>query len=119
MFPKKHTPKKHGHTTHAHHTTRNHTPKSQYLHTHHARHTTHTKHVHTPYSHHAFKYGRVYLCTYCGRKGHLAKFCFDRINTSNDHIWFLNANIKGPKKIWVPKSTNLLHDIGAHQGSKT
>ena len=39
IFPKKHTPKKHVHTTHTH------TPKSQHLHTHHARHFTHTKHV--------------------------------------------------------------------------
>ena len=36
--------------------------------------------------HHAFLYGKVCTCTCCGRKGHLAKFCYDRINTSNDHI---------------------------------
>ena len=118
MFPKKHTPKKHVHTTHAHHTTHTHNPKSQHIHTHHARHTTHTKYVHTPHSHYAFIYCRVYSCTYCGWKGHLAKFFFDRINTSNEDIWVLNANIIGPKKIWVPKLTNSLLDVGTHQGFK-
>ena len=49
----------------------------------------------------------------------LAKFCFDRINASNNHIWVQNANIIGPKKIWVPKSTNSLFDVGTHQGFKT
>ena len=53
MFPKKHTPKKHVHTAHAHHIIHTHTPKSQHIHAHHVRHTTHTKHVYTPYSHHA------------------------------------------------------------------
>ena len=59
------------------------------------------------------------LIVYCGRKGHLAKFYFDRINTTNDHIRVQKANIIGPKKIWVPKSTNLVIDVGTHQGSKT
>ena len=65
----------HFHARHAHHNTHTHTPNSQHIHTHHARHTTHThtKHVHTPHSHHAFIYGRVYSCTYCDRKGYLAK----------------------------------------------
>ena len=94
----------------AHQSTHTHTPKS-HIHTHHVRHTTHTKHVHTLHSHHAFIYDRVYSCTYYDWKGHLAKFCFDRINASNNHLWVRNANIEGPKKIWIPKSTNLLHDI--------
>ena len=114
LTPKKLTPKKHVHTIYAHYTTQIHTPKSQHIHTHHARQTTYTKHVHTPHSHHAFIYGGIYSCTNCGQKGHLSKFCFDRINASNDYIWVRNANIKGPKKIWVPKLTNLLHDIGTH-----
>ena len=114
MFPEKLTPKKHVHTTHAHHTTHTHTPRSQPLHTHHARLSTHTKHVHTPHTHHTFIYGRIYSCTYCGRKGHLAKFYFDKINASNDQIWVRKSNIIGPKKIWVPKSTTLSFDIGTH-----
>ena len=119
MFPKKLIPKKHVHTTHAHHTTHTHTPKSQHVHTHHARHTTHTKHVYTQHFYLAFIYDRVYSCTCYDQKGRLAKFYFDRINASNDHIWVQNANIIGSKKIWVPKSINSLLDVGTHQGSKT
>jgi len=63
-------------------------------------------------------YGKMYACSYCGRKGYLAKFYFDRINASNNHVWVRNANIKRPKKIWVPKSTNMLHDVGTLQSSK-
>ena len=44
---------------------------------------------------------------------------FDRINTSNNHIWVQKANIIGPMKIWVSKSTNSLLDVSMHQGSKT
>ena len=51
MFSKKNASKKHIHTTHA-----------QTPHIHHA----HKPHVH--HAHHAFKYGRFYKCTYCGRK---------------------------------------------------
>ena len=71
MFSKKNFSKKHIHTTHAH------TSKS---------HTKHAHVSHAHYTHHAFMYGRAYSCTYCDRKGHLAKFCFDRINASNNHI---------------------------------
>jgi len=88
---------------------------------HHATYTihAHVSHAHHAYTHHAFHYGKVYTCTYCGRKGHLVKFCYDRINTSNDHIWVRKTNILGPKKVWVPKSTNLFLKIGTHQGSMT
>ena len=55
--------------------------------------------------------------TYCGRKDHLAKYCYDRINASNDHVWVQKINTPGPKKIWVPKLTPLLIDIGTHQDS--
>ena len=57
MFRKKHTPHMHAHPpwhTHAHHT---HTRDSMYT--------------------------SVYTSTHCGRKGHLAKFCYDRLNISN------------------------------------
>ena len=88
MFPKRHTPRKHVHISH---TTHAHTSQSQHAdtqHTKHARHTkhTHASHAHHTHTHHAFMYGRVYTCTYCGRKDHLAKFCYDRINASNDHV---------------------------------
>ena len=83
---------------------------------------THAKHIHTPHkshvhhAHHAFKYGRFYKCTYCGRKGHLAKFCYDRINGTNNHVWVRSINPHGPKKIWVPKSTPIVFDVsvGSH-----
>ena len=72
MFFKKNASKRHIHTTHAH------TSKS------------HTKHVHIPHAHHAhhaFMCGRIFTCIYCGQKVHLAKFYFDRIIASNNHIW--------------------------------
>ena len=43
-------------------------------------------HTHTPWhthTHHAHKYAHMYTCSYCGRKGHLTKFCFDRVNSTN------------------------------------
>ena len=39
------------------------------MHAHKPQHT-HTSHVHT----HNTMYAHVYICTHCGRKGHLAKF---------------------------------------------
>ena len=60
------------------------------LHAHPPRHT-HAPHVHT---HHM--YAHVYTCTHCGRKGHLAKFCYDRIHDSN----------LATKFVWVRKETN-------------
>ena len=60
----------------------------------------------------------MYSCTYCGRKDHLVKFYYERINASNDHIWARKTNILGSKKIWVPKSTPLLIDIGMHKDSR-
>jgi len=49
----------------------------------------------------------------------LAKFCYDRINASNDNAFVRKTNTLGPKKVWVLKSTNLLLNIGMHQGSET
>ena len=51
--------------------------------------------------------------------GHLAKFCYDHINSMNNHVWVQNTNALGPKKIWVPKLTTQLFDIGIHQDFKT
>ena len=110
IFPKKHIPKKQSHITHTH------VHKSQTSHSHH---TKHPKHVHTSHTHHAFIYGKVYACTYYGRKGHLVKFCYDRLNASHHNVWVRNTNFQGPKKIWVPKSMNLLNDVCTFQGSTT
>ena len=62
---------------------------------------------------------KIYKCTYCGRNDHLAKFCYDHINGTNNHVLVRSTNVIGPKKILVPKSTTLLFDAGTHQGSKT
>ena len=62
-----------------------------HVHAHHTPHT-HASHIHS----HNTMYGHVYTCTHYGRKGHIAKFCYDRINDSN----FAN------KFIWVRKGAN-------------
>ena len=78
----------------------------------------HVSHAHHAYTHHVFLYAKVYTCTYYGQKDHWAKFCYDRINTSNDHILVQKIITLGPKKVWVAKSTNFLLNIGTHQGFK-
>ena len=49
-------------------------------------------------------------------KGHLAKFCYDRLHTSNlvkNFVWVREGtNPHGPNKIWVPKITPPLFDVG-------
>ena len=64
---------------------------------------------------------KVYKCTNCGRKGHLAKFCFDKmhhINFANKNVWVpYKANPQGPKRKWVPKSPPFVFDVG--EGSHT
>ena len=84
----------------------------------HAHLTTHA-HAHHAHTHHAFLYAKVYSCTYCCRKGHLTKFCYDGLNVSNNHVWVRKTNTLGPKKVWVLKSTLLSINVGMHQGSKT
>ena len=59
---------------------------------------THAPHVHT----HNTMYAHVYTCTHFGRKGHLAKFCFDRlhdVNLANNFVWAREgANPMDPKR---------------------
>ena len=95
LFQKKQVPH-----VHAHH--------PQHAYAHFARHDHTHSHVHS----------RVYKCTHCGRKGHLAKFCYDKINTLNfankKNVWVpLDANPRGPKRKWVPKSPPFVFDVGA------
>ena len=52
------------------------------------------------------------MCTHVHiveRKGHLAKFCYDRVhdvNLANRFVWVRKgANPHGPKRVWVPKAT--------------
>jgi len=73
---------------------------------------THASHVHI----HDTMYAHVYTCTRCGRKGRLAKFCYDRIKNlhfANKFVWVRKgANPYGPKKVWVPKFTPIVFDVG-------
>ena len=61
-------------------------------HTHFISHT----HSHAPIEHH--KHDVVYSCTLCGRKGHLAKYCFDakRICFEKKNILHLKKNKFNP-----------------------
>ena len=61
---------------------------------------------------------RVYKCTHCCRKGHLAKFCYDKINAinfvNNKNVWVpYKANPQGHKRKLVPKSPPYVFDVGA------
>ena len=96
-----------------------------------------TPHIHAQH-HHAFayvahhdhtpthKHTKVYTCTHCGRKGHLRKFCYDRLyhfnfaknknvkepkNFANNNVPY-KSNPKGPKKVWVPKPPPHVFDVG-------
>ena len=90
--------------------------KKQALHVHaqHPRHTyAHfTRHDHT----HSHVHTRVYKCTHCGRKGHLAKYYYDRLDHFNfayKNVWVpYKTNPKGPKKIWVPKPPPCVFNVG-------
>ena len=68
-----------------------------YMHAHHTRHI-HAHHAHT----HDSIYAHVYTCTHCRRKGHLAKFCYDRVhnvNFANKFVWVKKvANLMDPRK---------------------
>ena len=105
------------HTPHAKNDKTSHANTS---HVNHAKTThAHNSHIRKPHAHYAFKYGRIYKYTYCDRNDHLAKFCYYHINSTNNLVWVRNTNSSGFKKMWVPKSSLKLFDVGTHQGSKT
>ena len=61
---------------------------------------------------HAHKCAHVYSYSHYGRRGHLAKFYFDKLKVSNSNVWVRNdTNFRGPKKIYVPKSTPIVFDV--------
>ena len=92
-------------------------PKENISHTHHEK---HAQHAHTHQHKHAFMYGKVYTYAHCGRKGHLAKFYYTKLNMLNKNIWVREStNPLGPKNIWVPKNTPNLIDVGVSSSSKT
>ena len=88
----------------------------------HKKHTSHihahkSRRAHASYVHtHDTIYAHVYTSTHCGRTGHLAKFCYDRIHNSNfanKFVWVRKgANPYEPKKIWLPKFTPIKFDVG-------
>ena len=47
------------------------------------------------------------FCVFCGRKGHIERFFYDKIGKSsygkNRFIWKRNTNSIEPKEKWVPK----------------
>mgnify|MGYP000872325104 CR=1 FL=1 len=45
-----------------------------------------SRHAHT---YHTQKYANMYHCSHCGRKGHLAKFYFDKLNILNNIFGFV------------------------------
>ena len=81
-------------------------------------------HAHHPHAHfarhdqtHTHMHPKVYKCTHCGRKDHLAKFCYDKINALNfankENVWVpYNANPQGPKRKWVSKFPHCIFDVG-------
>ena len=68
------------------------------MHAHKSRHT-HASHVYT----HNTMYVHVYTCTHYGRKGHLAKFCYDKIHDVNLATKFIWVR-KGSNPPWTQKS---------------
>ena len=57
-------------------------------------------HTHAHHAHTHDLYAHVYTCTHCGRTGHLAKFCYDRINALN----FANKFVWLGKVSWTQES---------------
>ena len=88
-----------------------------HIHAHHSHHAYVTRHAHTQTHMHT----KVYKCTHCGRKVHLVKFCYDKINAlnfANKNVWIpYKTNPQGSKRKWVPKSPPFVFDVG--EGSHT
>ena len=83
----------------------------------HLMHAHKPRHTHAPHAHtHHTLYAHVYTCKHCGRKGHLTKFCYDRVqdvNLANKFIWVRKgASPYGPNRVWVPKTTPIVFDVG-------
>ena len=75
-----------------------------------------SRHTHAHHGHNHNMYAHVYTCTHCGRKRHLARFCYDRLHDENlacNLVWVRkDTNPRGPKRKWVPKTTPLIFDVG-------
>ena len=77
-------------------------------------------HIHACTSHapHAHTHIKMYTCTYCDRKIHLANSYYDKLRVIKNNIWIHNANTQRPQKVWVPKGTPNLINVGV-SSSKT
>ena len=81
-------------------------------------HITHGTYAHFAHHDHTHSHmhARVYKCTHCGHKSHLARFFFDRlnhVNFVNNNVWLpYDANPRGPERKWVPKFLPLVFDVG-------
>jgi len=80
------------------------------------RYTLHAHHAHTN------MHAKVYTYTHCGRESYLIKFYFDKLNLfnfANKNVGVPNAtNSRGTKKIRVPKSTQIVFDVGVVSHNK-
>ena len=82
-------------------------------------HITHGLHMHTLHIMITLILMCMLECTnvhICGCKGHLARFCYDRVNSlnfANKNVWVSNnTNPRGFTRKWVPKSPPLVFDVG-------
>ena len=71
------------------------------------------------HTHRAHIYAKVYQCTHCSWKDHLTKFCYDRLNATNKHVWIHKTNTIELKKVWVPKAISISVDANMRQGHAT
>jgi len=87
--------------------------QTPHIHAHHHHAYAYVAHHDHPHTH---KHTKVYKCTHCGRKGHLAKFYFDKINHinfANKNVWVpYKTNPKGSKRKWVSKPPPCVFDVG-------
>ena len=74
-----------------------------------------SQHTHAHHAH-DYTYPHVYTCTHCRHTEHLTKFYYDRIhnsNSANKCAWVRKyVNPHRPKKVWVPKFTLIVFDVG-------
>ena len=61
-------------------------------------------------NHHAHFYTPMF-CDFCGRRGHIERFCYDKIGKTsygkNRFTWKRDTNYIEPKAKWVPKLSSV------------
>jgi len=69
-------------------------------------------HAHTSRAHHAHTHARVHMYTLWPQRS-FGTFCYNKVNISNAGVWVRkSANPEGPKKILIPKSAQIVFDVG-------